>query len=99
MRFERPNFLLVAAPIAAAIVLPAQPAANDPSAPYHNAKLGVEQRVRDLPGRMTLEEKLTMLSGTGFDSRPASRLREQASQDIKRRIATCFSRRGFLGRE
>lgn len=39
----------------------------DPSAP-------LEKRVEDLLGRMTLEEKLTMLGGTGFTTQPIARL-------------------------
>jgi beta-glucosidase len=42
--------------------------------PYRNPKLSVEQRVDDLLGRMTLEEKVEMLGGTGFESNPNSRL-------------------------
>lgn len=40
---------------------------TDPNAP-------IEQRVEDLLGRMTLEEKLTMLGGTGFTTQPIPRL-------------------------
>lgn len=44
-------------------------------APYWNASLPVEQRVADLLGRMTLEEKATMLSGSGWmESAPIDRL-------------------------
>src|SRR5438876_184888 len=42
--------------------------------PYKNPKLSVEQRVEDLLGRMTLEEKVDMLSGRGFVSKPNERL-------------------------
>ncbi|MGA8490626.1 MAG: glycoside hydrolase family 3 C-terminal domain-containing protein [Terriglobales bacterium] len=35
-------------------------------APYKNPKLTVEQRVQDLLGRMTLEEKASMLSGANW---------------------------------
>jgi beta-glucosidase len=34
----------------------------------------VEQRIRDLIGKMTLEEKIDLLSGTGFETRPIPRL-------------------------
>lgn len=44
------------------------------SPPYRNAKLAVERRVEDLLARMSLEEKVDMLSGTGFDSKPNVRL-------------------------
>jgi beta-glucosidase len=44
-------------------------------APYKNASLPVEQRVADLLKRMTLEEKVTMLSGSGWmESAPIERL-------------------------
>lgn len=44
-------------------------------APYKNAKLPVDKRVADLLGRMTLEEKATMLSGSGWmESAPIERL-------------------------
>ncbi len=44
------------------------------SPPYRNPKLSVEQRVDDLLARMTLEEKMDMLSGLGFESKPNTRL-------------------------
>jgi beta-glucosidase len=45
------------------------------SAPYKNAALPVEKRVRDLLSRMTLQEKATMLSGSGWmESAPINRL-------------------------
>ena len=34
----------------------------------------VEQKIRDLIGKMTLEEKIDLLSGTGFETRPILRL-------------------------
>jgi beta-glucosidase len=34
--------------------------------PYKNPKLPVEQRVQDLLGRMTLQEKVAMLSGADW---------------------------------
>jgi beta-glucosidase len=44
-------------------------------APYKNARLPVERRVADLLKRMTLEEKATMLSGSGWmESAPIERL-------------------------
>ena len=36
------------------------------NAPYRNAKLPVEQRVQDLLGRMTVEEKASMLAGANW---------------------------------
>ena len=49
--------LCVAAPLAAQTSLPG----NDPKAPYHQANLPVEDRVHDLLGRMTIEEKARQL--------------------------------------
>jgi beta-glucosidase len=44
-------------------------------APYRDPHLPVDQRVQDLLGRMTLEEKATMLSGSGWmESAPIPRL-------------------------
>ncbi|MGA7107785.1 MAG: glycoside hydrolase family 3 C-terminal domain-containing protein [Terracidiphilus sp.] len=58
-------------------LLPARARAEDGSAkaPYKDARLPVEQRVADLLKRMTLEEKATMLSGSGWmESAPIERL-------------------------
>lgn len=45
------------------------------NAPYKNASLPVEKRVTDLLSRMTVEEKATMLSGSGWmESAPIERL-------------------------
>jgi beta-glucosidase len=45
------------------------------TAPYKNASLPADQRVADLLKRMTLEEKATMLSGSGWmESAPIERL-------------------------
>lgn len=50
---------------------PAVPA----DAPYKNSKTPVEERVKDLLGRMTLEEKASMLAGSGWmESMPIERL-------------------------
>jgi beta-glucosidase len=52
----------------------AQTAASQP-APYKDASLPVEKRVADLLSRMTLSEKATMLSGSGWmESAPIERL-------------------------
>jgi len=46
-----------------------------PDAPYKNPKLSADERVADLLKRMTLEEKATMLSGSGWmESAPIPRL-------------------------
>ncbi len=42
--------------------------------PYKNPKLPVETRVEDLLSRMSLEEKIDILGGTGFTTRPNQRL-------------------------
>jgi beta-glucosidase len=66
------------AAIAVSIGLPASVAAAQTvpaDAPYRNPATPVEQRVADLLGRMTLEEKATMLSGSGWmESAPIERL-------------------------
>lgn len=54
---------------------PAAQAAVPAKAPYKDAALPVEKRVADLLRRMTLEEKATMLSGSGWmESAPVERL-------------------------
>lgn len=42
--------------------------------PYKNSKLSAEERVADLLKRMTLEEKIDLLGGTGFATKPNVRL-------------------------
>ena len=42
--------------------------------PYKNANAPVEARVQDLLGRMTLEDKVAMVGGTGFATKPNARL-------------------------
>ena len=42
--------------------------------PYKNSQLPVEQRVNDLLNRMTLQEKVNMLGGTGFSTKPDTNL-------------------------
>jgi beta-glucosidase len=41
---------------------------------YKNPSADLESRVNDLLGRMTLEEKIDMLGGTGFATKPIERL-------------------------
>ncbi|MGA3045539.1 MAG: glycoside hydrolase family 3 C-terminal domain-containing protein [Terracidiphilus sp.] len=49
--------------------------ASQANAPYKDATQPVDKRVADLLGRMTLEEKATMLSGSGWmESAPIERL-------------------------
>ncbi len=56
-------------------VLAAQISAAQDVQPYKNRNLPVEQRVQDLLGRMTMEEKASMLSGAGWmETVPIERL-------------------------
>lgn len=41
---------------------------------YRNSNLPVSERVEDLLSRMTLEEKISLLGGTGFATKPVERL-------------------------
>jgi beta-glucosidase len=51
------------------------PAAAQSAQPYKNTALPIDQRVQDLLKRMTLEEKATMLAGSGWmESAPIQRL-------------------------
>lgn len=59
--------------VSAACVAQSAPAPAD--APYRNPKTPVEERVKDVLGRMTLEEKASMLAGSGWmESTPVPRL-------------------------
>jgi beta-glucosidase len=42
--------------------------------PYKDSSLSIEERVEDLLSRMTLEEKIDMLGGTGFETKAIERL-------------------------
>ncbi len=65
---------LLAATLPACTALQAQKPVP-PDAPYKNASLPVEQRIADLLSRMTLEEKASMLAGSGWmESMPIERL-------------------------
>jgi beta-glucosidase len=69
--------LIAAFPLArsGAIAADSPQAAVPANAPYKNPSLPVDKRVRDLLSRMTLEEKATMLSGSGWmESAPIVRL-------------------------
>ena len=70
--------LILAMLAVASMSMKAQSAASSPvpaDAPYKNASLPVEQRVKDLLSRMTLEEKASMLAGSGWmESMPIERL-------------------------
>jgi beta-glucosidase len=60
----------------AALAAPVMMTAQSPeTVPYRNPKLPVEERVTDLLGRMTLEEKVDMVSGGGWmESKANARL-------------------------
>ena len=47
---------------------------EDDQLPYKNPKLTIDKRVEDLLKRMTLDEKIDMLGGTGFATKPNERL-------------------------
>ncbi|RPI61683.1 MAG: hypothetical protein EHM44_08205, partial [Ignavibacteriales bacterium] len=47
---------------------------NKMSIPYFDKTLSIEERVEDLLKRMTLEEKIEMLGGTGFETKAIERL-------------------------
>lgn len=47
---------------------------GDDMPPYKNKKHSIDERVDDLVKRMTLEEKIDMLGGTGFATKPIARL-------------------------
>jgi len=66
--------LFIAAAIVMRLVVNSCSQDGSESPPYKNPTLNVEQRVEDLLGRMTLEEKVEMLTGTGFESKPNARL-------------------------
>ena len=60
-----------------ALIVFMQVAQSGYSQVYKDPKAGVEVRVKDLLGKMTIEEKIDQLSGTGdigFDTRENSRL-------------------------
>jgi len=66
MRRTSLSFIAVVAVVAFAPVALGAQEAVPAGAPYKNASLPVEKRVADLLGRMTLEEKATMLAGAGW---------------------------------
>lgn len=62
---------------AAAALAPLESAAAGPAAPtpaYRDPSAPAEVRAEDLLSRLTLDEKLVMLGGTGFTTQPISRL-------------------------
>ena len=71
-----PLALLSSSILCSAVAALAQTAPDVPAnAPYKDSSVPVEQRVGDLLGRMTLEEKASMLAGSGWmESTPIERL-------------------------
>jgi beta-glucosidase len=70
---RRLSFCLLVIVVSAAVLSAQAPVPAD--APYKNASLPVEQRVKDVLGRLTLEEKVSMLAGSGWmESMPIERL-------------------------
>lgn len=47
---------------------------DEKDVPYKNPKLQISERVEDLLRRLTLEEKIDLLGGTGFETKPIERL-------------------------
>jgi beta-glucosidase len=78
VRFHRSLVLCAAAfalSLAPGFAQPNAAAAPPASAPYRNSALPVDERVKDLLGRMTLEEKASMMGGSGWmESYPIERL-------------------------
>lgn len=71
----RIRWMLLGAVVGASGWSLAQPQKEAAVPPYKNSKLAVEARVADLLHRMTLEEKVAMLAGSGWmESMPNTRL-------------------------
>ncbi len=74
MNRSRITLALMAAFCLAGGALPRALAADEPAPVYKDPKAGLEARVQDLLGRLTFEEKLSLLGGTGFGTTPIARL-------------------------
>ena len=68
--------LVLAAPVAFAQAIPA----DDAKSVYKDASATVGARVEDLLGRLSTDEKIKMLGGTGFTTQPVERLGVPAFQ-------------------
>ncbi len=67
------NYLLL--PVISLLLFPGNIFSNkDDTPPYKNPSLSIDERVEDLLKRMTLEEKIDILGGTGFATKPIERL-------------------------
>jgi beta-glucosidase len=66
-----PRFLMF---FSVAFLMPFQLFANNSPLTYQDTSAPVEMRVEDLLGRLTLEEKIGMMGGTGFTTKPVERL-------------------------
>src|SRR3569832_1805298 len=84
--------LSISLAFAARIPSQAQSSASaPPDAPYRNTSLPVDQRVADLLHRMSLEEKATMLAGSGWmESAPIQRLGIPAIKMAVGFLGVCF---------
>lgn len=58
----------------AVLQMPCRVFADNSGLTYKDASAPVEKRVEDLLGRLTLEEKISMLGGNGFTTAPVGRL-------------------------
>ncbi len=56
---------------------------------YQNTTAPLEQRVDDLFGRLTQDEKLSLLGGTGFTTRPIPRLGVPPSTRLSLAVQMC----------
>jgi beta-glucosidase len=67
------NKILFIVFLLAGVIIPVELYAQNDE-PYKNTKIPLVQRINDLLNRMTLQEKIDMLGGTGFATKPNKRL-------------------------
>lgn len=75
------SFVISAIAMLAAALGSARPTQTGVTPPYKNPKLGIEQRIADLLGRMTLEEKIGQMSQSSSFPHPLS---DRVKEDIRR---------------
>lgn len=63
--------LVISSPLLLGIISPKE---KDQTPPYRNSELSIDQRVEDLLNRLTLEEKISLIGGTGFATKSIQRL-------------------------
>jgi len=68
------NLLLVLLTFAMALIFGSCSKPTQKTAPYASQSLSIEARVNNLLQRMTLQEKIKLLGGTGFTTQPIKRL-------------------------